>query len=70
MTVKKLIELPGMKDEHIPLLEEMGIKSVRDLSEGLMKEEVVKDVVKNLPQIGPKTVAKWKIGRASCRERV
>lgn len=60
MTVKKLIELPGMKDEHIPLLEKMGIKSVRDLSEGLKDEEVVKDIVKNLPQIGPKTVAKWK----------
>ncbi|NLN71286.1 MAG: 50S ribosomal protein L32e [Thermoplasmatales archaeon] len=60
MTVKKLIELPGMKDEHIPLLEKMGIKSVRDLSEGLENEEVVKDIVKNLPQIGPKTVAKWK----------
>lgn len=60
MTVKKLIELPGMKDEHIPMLEKMGIKSVRDMSKALEKEETVKDLVKNLPQIGPKTVAKWK----------
>lgn len=60
MTVKKLIELPGMKEEHIPMLEKMGIKSVRDMSKALEKEETVKDLVKNLPQIGPKTVAKWK----------
>lgn len=60
MTVKKLIELPGMKEEHIPMLEKMGIKSVRDMSKALEREEAVKDIVKTLPQIGPKTVAKWK----------
>ena len=48
-----------MKDEHIPMLEKMG--SIRpDMSKALEKEETVKDLVKNLPQIGPKTVAKWK----------
>lgn len=60
MTVKSFKELPGIKDENVQQLEEMGIKSVADLAKALNDDAKVKDVIKNLSGVGPKTIDKWK----------
>ncbi|NLL94851.1 MAG: 50S ribosomal protein L32e [Thermoplasmatales archaeon] len=59
MTVKKLTDLPGLMEDHLPVLEEMGVRSVDDLAEALKDEEFVKKAVTDLRRVGPKTVAKW-----------
>lgn len=60
MTVKSFKELPGLKDENIRQLEEMGIKSVSDLATALNDDAKAKEVIKNLSGVGPKTAEKWK----------
>ncbi|MCL2712116.1 MAG: 50S ribosomal protein L32e [Methanomassiliicoccaceae archaeon] len=60
MSVKALKELPGIKEEHMPQLAEMGIKSVADMKKALSDEAKVKEMVKALSGVGPKTVDKWK----------
>lgn len=60
MTVRSFKELPGIKDENVQQLEDMGIKSVSDLAAALNDDSKVKDIVKNLSGVGPKTVEKWK----------
>jgi len=60
MTVRSFKELPGLKDENIQQLEEMGIKSVTELAKALSDDAQVKDVIKNLSGVGPKTVEKWR----------
>lgn len=59
MTVKKLTDLPGLTEDHLPVLEEMGVKDVDGLAAALKDEEFVKKVIKDLHRVGPKTVAKW-----------
>lgn len=59
MTVKKLTDLPGLTEDHLPQLEEMGVKTVDDMAKALKDEDFVKKVVTDLNRIGPKTVAKW-----------
>lgn len=60
MTVKTLTDLTGLEDKQAAELEAMGIKSVQDLSAALDDEERVKDIIKALSAVGPRTVAKWK----------
>ncbi|MFA5452441.1 MAG: 50S ribosomal protein L32e [Candidatus Methanomethylophilaceae archaeon] len=59
MTVKTLTDLTGLKEVNVAELEQMGIKSVADLSKALEKEETVKEIIKELSGVGPKTVMKW-----------
>jgi large subunit ribosomal protein L32e len=60
MSVKTLTDLPGLKEEHIAQLAELGIKNVADMKKALSDEQKVKELVKTLSGVGPKTVDKWK----------
>ncbi len=60
MSIEKLNELPGLKEEHIELLADMNIESLADMSEALEDEETVKDIMGMLKGVGPKTVEKWR----------
>jgi len=60
MSVKALTDLPGLKEEHITQLAELGIKNVADMKKALSDEQKVKEMVKTLSGVGPKTVDKWK----------
>lgn len=68
MTVKSFKELPGLKDDNVTQLEDMGIKSVSDLAKALNDDAQVKEVIKNLSGVGPKTVEKWKDALAGAAE--
>ena len=60
MSVKAFKELPGFKDENTAELESIGIKSVSDLAKALKDDSKVKEIIKTLSGVGPKTVDKWK----------
>ena len=60
MTVKSLTELPGMTADNVKELESIGITSVSDLTEAVNDEAKVKEIVKTLSGVGPKTVSGWK----------
>ena len=60
MTVKSLLELPGMTAENVKELESIGITSVSELTEAVNDEAKVKEIVKTLSGVGPKTVSGWK----------
>ena len=60
MTVKNFTDLKGLKEENIAELESIGITSVEGLAEALANEEKVKEIVKTLSGVGPKTVMNWK----------
>ena len=60
MTVKSLNELPGMTADNVKELESIGITSVSDLTEAVNDEAKVKEIVKTLSGVGPKTVSGWK----------
>ena len=60
MTVKKLTDLKGFKEENLAELESIGIKTVEDMSAALADEDKVKEIVKTLTGVGPKTVMGWK----------
>ena len=60
MTVKKFTELKGFKEENVAELESIGITTVEELSEALANEDKVKEIVKTLSGVGPKTVMAWK----------
>ena len=60
MTVKKFTDLKGFKDENVAELEALGITTVEELGEALNDEAKVKEIVKGLSGIGPKTVMAWK----------
>ena len=60
MTVKKFTELKGFKEENVAELESIGIKTIEELSEALANEDKVKEIVKTLSGVGPKTVMAWK----------
>ena len=60
MTVKKFTDLKGFKDENVAELEALGITTVEELGEALNDEAKVKEIVKGLSGIGPKTVMSWK----------
>ncbi|MDR2698743.1 MAG: 50S ribosomal protein L32e [Candidatus Methanoplasma sp.] len=60
MSVKTLKDLPGLKEGNIPELEQIGISSVSELRDAIFDETRVKEVIKNLSGVGPKTVESWK----------
>ena len=60
MTVKNFTDLKGLKEENIAELESIGITSVEGLAEALANEDKVKEIVKTLSGVGPKTVMNWK----------
>lgn len=60
MSVKNLNELPGIKEGNMAELAGIGIDSVADLSKALKDDDKVKEVIKALSGVGPKTVEKWK----------
>ena len=60
MTVKKFTELKGFKEEYVAELESIGITTIEELGEALANEDKVKEIVKTLSGVGPKTVMAWK----------
>lgn len=60
MSIKTLTDLPGLKEDNIPELEQIGITSVSELKDALFDDVKVKEVIKNLSGVGPKTVENWK----------
>ncbi|MCL2786287.1 MAG: 50S ribosomal protein L32e [Methanomassiliicoccaceae archaeon] len=60
MSVKTLTDLPGLKEDHLAQLAEMGINSVADMKKALGDEATAKELIKTLSGVGPKTVDKWK----------
>ncbi len=60
MTVKSLTELTGMTADNVKELESIGITSVSELTEAVNDEAKVKEIVKTLSGVGPKTVSGWK----------
>ena len=69
MSVKAFKELPGFKDENAAELESIGIKSVADLAAALKDDSKVKDIIKTLSGVGPKTVEKWKAALEGVSEK-
>ena len=60
MTVKKFNDLPGFKDGNLAELKAMGITTVAELAEALNDEGKIKEIIKNVSGVGPKTAEKWK----------
>lgn len=60
MSIKTLTDLPGLKDENISELEEIGITTVSELREAIFDDVKVKEVIRTLSGVGPKTVEGWK----------
>ena len=60
MTVKALTDLQGLKDKNVEELKGIGINSVAELAEAINDDAKVKEVIKALSGIGPKTVNAWK----------
>jgi large subunit ribosomal protein L32e len=60
MSIKTLNDLPGIKEENISELEQIGIKSVSELKDAVSDEARVKEIIKTLSGVGPKTVEHWK----------
>ena len=60
MTVKTFADLTGLKDENIEELKGIGIETVEDLKAAVNDDAKVKEIVKALSGVGPKTVDKWR----------
>lgn len=60
MTVKNFNDLPGFKNENLAELKAMGITTVSELAEALNDGGKIKEIIKNLSGVGPKTAEKWK----------
>ena len=64
MTVKALTDLQGLKDKNVEELAGIGINSVAELNEAINDDARVKEVIKALSGVGPKTVNNWKAALA------
>ena len=64
MTVKALTDLQGLKDKNVEELKTIGINNVAELAEAINDDAKVKDIIKTLSGVGPKTVAGWKTALA------
>ena len=51
MSVKSFKDFPGLKDENIPELESIGIKTVEEFSAALKDEGKLKEIIKALSGI-------------------
>ena len=60
MSIKALTDLPGLKEEHLAQLADMGIRSVADMKNALKDGDKAKEMIKTLSGVGPKTVDKWR----------
>jgi large subunit ribosomal protein L32e len=60
MTVKNFNDLPGFKNENLAELKAMGITTISELAEALNDGGKIKEIIKNLSGVGPKTAEKWK----------
>jgi large subunit ribosomal protein L32e len=60
MTVKTFTDLTGLKEENIEELKSIGIETVDDLKAAVNDDDKVKEIVKALSGVGPKTVDKWR----------
>ena len=58
--IKTFKELPGFKDENESQLKSIGISTVQELGQALQDDAKIKEVIKGLSGVGPKTVEKWK----------
>jgi len=71
MTVKDFKDLRGLTDGNIEELKSIGINTVEELRDAVNDDAKVKEVVKTLSGVGPKTVANWKAafeGEAPAKE--
>lgn len=60
MTVKSLTDLTGIKEANVAELASIGITSVDELKTALSDDAKVKEIIKTLSGVGPKTVDGWK----------
>ena len=60
MTVKDFKDLRGLNDKNIEELKTIGINNVDELKAAINDDAKVKEVIKTLSGVGPKTVANWK----------
>jgi len=60
MSIKTLTDLTGLKEENVAELTQIGITNVAELKDAIFDEVRVKEVIKNLSGVGPKTVEGWK----------
>ncbi len=60
MTVKDFKDLHGMNDTNVEELKSIGINTVEELEAAINDDQKVKEVIKTLSGVGPKTVAGWK----------
>ena len=60
MTVKDFKDLRGLTDGNIEELKSIGINTIDELKDAVNDDAKVKEVVKTLSGVGPKTVANWK----------
>lgn len=60
MTVKTLTDLTGIKEANVAELASIGITSVDELKAALSDDAKVKEIIKTLSGVGPKTVEGWK----------
>ena len=60
MSVKTLLDLPGLKEGNVSELEQIGITSLSELRDAVFDDVRAKEVIKNLSGVGPKTVEGWK----------
>lgn len=60
MSIKTFTDLAGLKEGNVAELAEIGITSVAELKEAVFDSVKVKEVIKSLSGVGPKTVEGWK----------
>ena len=60
MSIKTLTDLAGLKEENVAELAQIGINNVDELKVAVFDDVKVKEVIKNLSGVGPKTVEGWK----------
>lgn len=59
MSYNTLTDLPSLKEEHLPVLAEMGIESLSELRDAVADEAGAKEVIDALKGVGPKTMERW-----------
>jgi large subunit ribosomal protein L32e len=60
MSIKTFTDLAGLKADNVSELEAIGITNVEQLKAALADDAKVKEIIKNLSGVGPKTVENWK----------
>ena len=60
MSIKTLTDLAGLKEENVAELAAIGITTIDELKVAISDDVKVKEVIKSLSGVGPKTVDGWK----------